>query len=329
MRAVVTGGGGFLGQALVRQLLEQGHAVRSVSRSRYPELEALGVECVQGDLSERETARRAFDEADVVFHVAARAGVWGPRAAYESSNVAATANVIATCRDMGVEKLVYTSSPSVCFDGEDHVRAGSDLPRATEFLAHYPETKARAERLVLEANGASLATCALRPHLIFGPGDPHILPRLIERAKKGRLRIVGDGRNEVSVTYVENAAWAHVCAARTLAPGAPHAGKAYFIAQEEPVRLWPWINDLLARLDVPPVEKRVSEGTARRVGAVLEGAWKVLRLPGEPPMTRFVAAQLCRSHSYSMAPAREDFGYTERVSMDEALRRTVEAFQDA
>ena len=275
------------------------------------------------------TAKRAFEGADVVFHVAARAGVWGPREAYEASNIAATANAIATCRDLGVKKLVYTSSPSVCFDGEDHVMAGSDLPRATEFLAHYPETKARAEKLVLDANDDTFATCALRPHLIFGPRDPHILPRLIDRARKGRLRIVGEGENEVSVTYVENAAWAHVCAARTLAPGAPHAGKAYFIAQEEPVKLWPWINDLLARLGVPPVEKRVSEGTARRAGAVLEGVWKVLRLPGEPPMTRCVAAQLSRSHSYTMQPAREDFGYEERVSMAEALRRTVESFQEA
>ena len=212
-----------------------------------------------------------------------------------ATNVTGTANVIAACRRHGVGRLVHTSSPSVCFDGEDHVRAGNDLPLARRFNCVYPETKAAAERLVLAANDGGLATCALRPHLIFGPGDPHLIPRLLERARRGRLMAVGDGRNEVSLTYVENAAWAHVDAARRLASGAPHAGRAYFVAQEEPVRLWEWIDELLLRVG----------------------------LPGEPPMTRFVAAQLASSHSYDLEPARRDFGYVERVSGDVALDRLV------
>src|SRR5207237_4860169 len=139
----------------------------------------------------------------------------------------------------GVPRLVFTSSPSVCFDGRDHVNASNDLPYAKRFLAAYPETKARAEKLVLAANGArGLATVALRPHLVFGPGDPHLIPRLLDRARRGRLLAVGDRKNRISLTYVDNAAHAHVDACDRLEPGAAHAGRAYFIAQTEPVRLW-------------------------------------------------------------------------------------------
>ena len=327
MNVVVTGGGGFLGGRIVERLLKANHEVTSVSRGLYPELEARGVRCVQVDLADPAATLAALEGAELIFHVAAKAGVWGRKSDYESANVKATRNVIAACRSHHISKLVYTSSPSVCFDASDHIRASNDLPRATSFLAHYPETKARAEELVLAANDAELATVTLRPHLIFGPGDPHIIPRLVDRARRGRLRIVGGGENEVSVCYVDNAANAHVCAAETLAPTAPHAGKAYFIGQAEPVVLWSWINALMQRLGVPPVEKRISEKSAYRAGLVLESAWRLLPLPGEPPMTRFVASQLARSHSYTMEPAIRDFGYSELVSMEAALDATVAAFR--
>jgi nucleoside-diphosphate-sugar epimerase len=329
MRTLVTGGGGFLGRYLVEALLAEGHQVRTLSRGAYPELQALGVEHVRADLAGPVgDIERAFRGRDVVFHVAAKAGVWGPRAEYERANVQATRNVIAACERARVERLVHTSSPSVVFDGRDHLDAGNDLPYPSRYLAHYPRTKAQAEQLVLGANARwGLATVALRPHLVFGPRDPHLIPRVVERARAGRLPVVGDGSNLVSMTFVANAAAAHLDAARTLEIGSPHAGQAYFIAQEEPVRLWDWLGELLDALEVPRPSRRVSRRSAYAAGAVLETAWRTLRLRGEPPMTRFVALQLASSHTYDMEPARRDFGYRERVGMAEATERLLADLQ--
>ena len=324
MRALVTGGGGFLGTELCRQLRAAGDEVHSVSRGDHPHLRALGVVTHRGDLADAPKLAELAEEMDVVFHVAAKAGVWGRRRDYFATNLEGTEHVLAACRSAGVPRLVHTSSPSVCFDGKDHRRVTADLPRATNFLAHYPASKAAAEERVLAENDARLTTCALRPHLIFGPGDPHLLPRLVDRARAGRLAVVGAGDNEVPLCYVENAAHAHVLAARALEPGAPHAGRAYFIGQEQPVELWPWIDGLLEALDVPPVRRRVSQRTAHVAGAALEGLWRLLSLPGAPPLTRFVAAQLATSHSYSMQPARDAFGYRELVDLEQATRRSVE-----
>lgn len=327
MRALVTGGGGFLGRALIDGLLEQGAEVASLARGSYPELAARGVETLRGDVADAAAVKAACAGRDVVFHAAAKAGVYGPRAEYARTNVDGTRCVVDACRSQGVPRLVYTSSPSVCFDGSDHVRAGNDLPYARRFLCAYPATKAEAERLVLSANGARLATCALRPHLIFGPGDPHLLPRLLERARAGRLAIVGRGDNEVSLTFVENAAAAHLDAARALAPSAPHAGRAYFIAQQEPVRLWSFVAEMLAAAGLSAPRRRVPAGAAYAAGLACEGLWRLLRRAGEPPMTRFVALQLAATHTYDLAPARRDFGYCERVPLASALERTAQALR--
>jgi nucleoside-diphosphate-sugar epimerase len=332
VKALVTGGKGFVGRAVAEALLAEGADVRVASRSA-AEGDLAGAESVAMDLTRPEDVRRAVEGCDTVFHVAAMTGVWGPRRHYFAANVEGTRNVLAAALESGVRRLVYTSSPSVCFDGKDHSHAGNDLPYAERFLCAYPESKAVAEREVLAANGREgagggvLSTCALRPHLVVGPGDPHLVPRLVDRARAGRLPVVGDGENEVSVTDVENAARAHVLAARELGPGSPQAGKAYFVAQSEPVRLWPWLAELFRALDVPEPTRSVSRGTAYAAGAVCEGLWRALPLPGEPPMTRFVALQLSSTHSYDLGPAREDFGYEERISMPETTERIVASFR--
>lgn len=322
MKALVTGGGGFLGLAIVRRLRARGDAVVSISRRRYAELEKLGVEQVEGDLADTESVARAAIGCDIVFHVAAKAGVWGPYREYFQTNVVGTRHVLEACKRLRIQRLVYTSSPSVVFDGRDEEGINESAPYPPSYLAHYPKTKAMAEQEILAANGPELATVSLRPHLIWGPGDNHLIPRLIDRARRGKLRRVGDGRNLVDTVYVDNAAEAHLLAADRLAPDSSLAGKAYFISNSEPVNLWDFINQILGAAGLPPVRKSMSANTAYRVGAVMEMLYRVL--PGEPPMTRFVARQLSTSHWFDLTAARRDLGYEPSVSIDEGLRRLQE-----
>lgn len=327
MTALVTGGGGFLGGAVVRKLLARGDAVRSFTRTAYPWLTELGVEQAHGDLTDADAVANAVAGCDVVFHVAAKAGVWGRPADFFATNVTGTLNVLAACKRHGVRRLVYTSTPSVVHGGGSIEGSDESLPYPAHFEADYPATKAEAEKAVLAANGPDLATVSLRPHLIWGPGDPHLIPRILARAKAGKLRRIGDNPVTVDVTYVDNAADAHLLAADRLAPGSAVAGRAYFISNGEPVELWAFLNRVLADAGVPPVTKSVSVWKAKLAGRVLERVYRTLRLRAEPPMTRFVASQLSTSHWYDITAARRDLGYVPAVSVEEGLKRLAASFR--
>ena len=322
--ALVTGGGGFVGRAVVGRLLALGVKTRVIGRHRYPQVEAAGAIGIVGDIADRDALYQAVQGVDVVFHVAALAGIWGSWSDYYRINVQGTANVIEVCRKAKVPFLVHTSTPSVVFNGADICGGDERLPYGRDFLCHYAKSKAMAESMVLAAAGEDLKTCALRPHLIWGPGDPHLLPRLLARGRGKSLRQVGDGRNLVDITYIDNVAEAHILAAMNLAGPGTANGRAYFISQGEPVRLWQWINELFSRMAIPPVEKRVSLTTAYRLGRMLEVVYTVLRLRQEPRMTRFLAEQLAKSHYFSLAQARSELGYEPLVSTEEGLRRTVQ-----
>lgn len=328
MKVLVTGGGGFLGGAVLRQLLARGDQVRSLTRSAYPWLNEIGVEQVQGDLSHLPDVERAVAGCDAVIHVAAKAGVWGRYVDYYAVNVTGTENIITACQRHGVRRLVYTSTPSVVHAGGDIEGVDESTPYADEFEAYYPETKAIAEQMVLAANGPELATVALRPHLIFGPGDPHLIPRVLARARSGKLRRVGRKDVTVDVTYIDNAAEAHLLAADRLEIGSPIAGKAYFISNGEPVRLWEFLNRIFAEAGLPPVTRSVPVWLALIAGRVSEGIHRVFRLAGEPAMTRFVAIQLSTSHWYDISAARRDLGYHPRISIEEGLRRLAETLHN-
>ena len=327
MKILVTGGGGFLGQALCRGLRTRGHEVVSFNRGRYPALAAIGVQQVQGDLALRDAVIAAAAGCDAVFHNAAKAGAWGSYRSYYDANVVGTQNVIEACRIHGIGKLVYTSTPSVTHRKTHPVEGGTadTVPYGEQLKAPYAATKLLAEKLVLAANDMQLATVALRPRLIWGVGDNQLLPRLVERAKAGRLRFVGDGDNRIDTTYIDNAAQAHFDAFEHLAPGAACAGRAYFISNGEPRTVRDIVNGLLQAAGAPAVEKTIPFGVAYAAGAVCEGLWHVLPLKGEPPMTRFLAEQLSTTHWYDMAPARRDFGYVPRVTIDEGLARLATA----
>jgi nucleoside-diphosphate-sugar epimerase len=321
MNVLVTGGGGFLGSAIVRRLAARGDRVRSLTRGHYTELDALGGVQHRGDIADPTIVLEAAAGCDLIFHVAAKAGVWGAYADYHRANVAGTENVLAACRHHSIRRLVYTSSPSVVFDGRDMEGADESAPYPTHYEAHYPKTKAIAERMVLRANGPDLGTVALRPHLIWGPGDNHLVPRILARARAGRLRRVGRAEKLIDAIYIDNAADAHLLAADRLAPGSPVAGKAYFLAQGEPIPLWDLVNRILDAAHLPPVTRTVPAGMAYAVGWLLELTYGLLRLKGEPPMTRFVARELATAHWFDLTAARRDLGYTPAVSLDEGLRR--------
>ena len=326
MKVLVTGGAGFLGQALCRALLAEGHEVASFQRSHSPALEALGVRQLRGDLADADAVRAAFAGQEAIFHNAAKAGAWGSAESYFAANVTGTRNVLAAMRAHGIGRLVYTSTPSVTHSGRTPVEGGNEAntPYGTRFKAPYPATKLIAEKEVLAANDATLATVALRPRLIWGPGDTQLLPRLVERARAGRLRFVGGGHNRMDTTYIDNAAQAHVDAFKALRQGAACAGKAYFISNGEPREVRTIVNDMLAAAGVPPVTGRVPYGVAYAAGAVLEAAWSLLRLDGEPPMTRFLAEQLSTPHWYDISAAARDFGYVPRVGTAEGLVHLAE-----
>ncbi|NJD92010.1 MAG: NAD-dependent epimerase/dehydratase family protein, partial [Geobacter sp.] len=195
------------------------------------------------------------------------------------------------------------------------------LPYPTSYKTHYPQTKMLAEKLVLEANSPQLATVSLRPHLIWGPGDNHLVPRIIAKAKAGRLKRIGTRPCLVDTVYVDNAAQAHLLAADRLAPGSAISGKAYFISNGEPLPLWEMVNRILAAAGLPPVTGEISPAAARVIGAVCEWLWGTFKLAGEPPMTRFVASELSTAHWFDISAARRDLGYEPEVTIEEGLQR--------
>ncbi len=322
---LVTGGGGFLGSAIVRMLRERCQAVRSLARHLHPQIDSVGAKQIQGDVADPEVVSRAVEGCSIVFHAAAKAGLWGSYSDYHHSNVVGTENVIAACRKHGVKRLIYTSSPSVVFTGHDLEGVDESIPYATRYDAAYPATKAIAEKLVLENNDAALATVSIRPHLIWGPGDNNILPRIYALARARRLFRIGHGNPLIDLTYIDNAAYAHVLAGERLEPGSPIAGKAYFIAQGQPVPLWDMVNRFLAIAHLPPVTRSVPRALAVALGGVLESAYTLFRLPGEPRMTRFLARELSTAHWYNLDAARRDLGYSPQVGIEEGMRRLAES----
>ena len=318
---LVTGGGGFVGRAVVGQLLARGDHVRSFARGVYPELSESGVEVLRGDLTDSDAVDQACTGCDVVFHVAAKAGIWGDYTGYYDANVRGTGHILAACAAQGVGRLVYTSSPSVVFDGRSMAGVDESVPYPRRHHSHYAATKALAEQAVLAANSATLRTVALRPHLIWGPRDNHIVPRLLDQARAGTLRRVGDGSNRVDTTYIDDAARAHLLAADALESNPGAAGRPFFISQGEPTPLWELIDRILAAAGCEPVTRAVPRPVAWTAGAMLEAAHTLFRLESEPRMTRFVANELATTHWFDITAARRELGYEPAISIAEGLRR--------
>jgi nucleoside-diphosphate-sugar epimerase len=321
MKVLVTGGGGFLGQTVCKQLAAAGHTVFAMNRNRYPELDEAKIEQRTGDVANLDSVLAASQDVDAIVHSAGKVGAWGRLEDYYESNVRGTDNVLAACELHQIDKLVFTSSPSVVHGGGDLDGVDESVPYAAHFSSAYAQTKALAEQRVLAANGPKLATVALRPHFIWGPGDPNLLPRVLKQARAGRLRLIGKEPKKIDTTFVDNAAEAHLLALEKIGVGSAIAGKVYFISQGEPMTIENVINAWLKADGFPPETRRIPLGLARFIGTALETIYTTLRLQQEPPLTRFTVEQLSTAHWFNLAAAQRDLGYTAKITMSEGLAR--------
>lgn len=329
---LVTGAGGFLGRRITQRLVQRGDHVRAFVRRHDRELAEWGVEQVIGDLRNQSQVIAACNGMESVFHVAAITGIAGKWEDFQATNVFGTGFILEGCVTHGVRRLIYTSSPSVTFEGKDQLNVDESAPYARKWLGHYSRSKAIAEQLVLCASAVpgtpteshGLLTCALRPHLIWGPGDRQLTPRVLERARKGTLRRIGKGNNQIDMVYVENAAQAHLDAEAALQPGSAACGRAFFIGQGEPVRCWDRIDEILQLAGLPRVRRSIPLWGAWSIGAVLEFVYRLFAIAGEPPMTRFLALMLGRSHYYNIDQARQILGYAPHFSTAEGMQKLGE-----
>ncbi|MFT6985400.1 MAG: nucleoside-diphosphate-sugar epimerase [Psychromonas sp.] len=327
-RVFVTGAGGFLGKALCRSLRAANIEVVGFARSDYPELKQMGVVLIKGDIADQHALSDAMLGCDLVFHVASKAGVWGSKESYFQPNVSGTENIIQICQALNIPRLVYTSTPSVTFCGLDENGIDETQPYAQQFLNFYGLSKAIAEKRVLDANCAALKTVALRPHLIWGPGDPHLVPRVLQRAEAGKLKLVGKTDKLVDTIYIDNAVYAHLLAAVKLNESQPVcAGKAYFLSNDQPLLMAEMLNKILACKGLPPVTKRLPAALAYNVGMILEWIYLGLRKKEEPMMTRFVARQLSTSHYFNISAAKRDLDYQPLVSIEQGMLKLQASLQ--
>ena len=323
MKILVTGGKGFLGSAITKKLINDGHEVETLSRS-ISRIKDYNIKHHQIDISKKTSTNINFKGIDCIFHVAAKAGIEGSFRDYYTINYLGTKHILDIAKNSGIKYFIYTSSPSVVFTGKPIIGGTENMSLVSNRLSSYSFTKALAEQAVLDSNNNSqLSTISLRPHLIWGRNDPHLLPKVITRHKKGKLKIVGDGKNQVDLTHIDNVVHAHILAFYALTSGKPLGGKSYFISQNEPVILWEWLNYIFESLKLEPLHNKISFPKAYFAGAVLEIFWKIFNLKADLPMSRFVACQLAHDHWFSTKAAKTDFDYEPIISMNEAMEKTI------
>lgn len=326
---LVTGAGGFLGRYIVKILQSKGHTVHGLGRSVHQDLVDRGVIWHQCDIKNFQDVLRATKNIDAVIHCASKIAMWGDWSEFLAINVQGTQNIVKACLENNVKKLVYTSTPSVVF-GRESINGGDEsLPYPDNSVSRYGRSKAMAEKYVLAVDQTKLQTCALRPHLIFGPGDDHLVPRLVDAAKRGRLKIIGDGENKVDVIAVENAAIAHVQALEALGENSVVNAQAYFVAQNEPVNLWEFTNQLLEIHGEKKISQNIGFKLAYAIGACCEFIAKIFRIKKDNlPMTRFVAMQLAKSHWFSHKKAASHFNYNPKLTTEQALKQYAQSINN-
>jgi nucleoside-diphosphate-sugar epimerase len=320
MKVLVTGARSLMMGGIAAALVQRGDQVVCLQRTPAEFDGSNEVRQVLADLRDASAIADAVTGCDAVIHGAAKVGVVGTWEEYQKVNVDGTATVLAVAQSAGVARVVYVSTPSVAHVGEALVGGGADPAVVRTNGAHYPRSKAMAEQLALGANSNEMAVMALRPHLVWGPGDTQLVGRIIERARAGRLVMVGDGSALVDSTYVDNAVSAHLAAIDALHIGAACAGRAYVVSNGEPRPVVELIEGICRAAGVEFAPRRVPVSVAKAVGSVVERVWPRLR-SGEPPITRFVAEQLATAHWFDQREIRADLNWHPEVSLAEGFAR--------
>ncbi|XP_056142792.1 sterol-4-alpha-carboxylate 3-dehydrogenase, decarboxylating isoform X1 [Lampris incognitus] len=328
-RCAVIGGSGFLGRHLVEKLLDRGYSVSVFDiRQNY---ELPGLTFYQGDLCDKQALLPALKDVSLVFHCASPAPASDDRALFQRVNIQGTQSVIQACKEAGVHKLVLTSSASVVFEGKDVKNGKEDLPYAMKPIDYYTETKIEQEKLVLGACDMQkgFLTVAIRPHGIFGPRDPQLVPILVDTARRGKMKfIIGDGTNLVDFTFVENVVHGHILAAEHLKPDSPVCGKAYHITNDEPIRFWDFMSEVLVGLGYAAPRYHLPYTLVYVLAMLLWLLALILRpiMPFKPTFTPMRVALAGTHHYYSCDRAKQDMGYKPVVSLREGIARTVMSY---
>lgn len=323
MQVLVTGGSGFLGSKVTEKLLAMGGdmKVRILSRRNLPDFEKMGASVVLGDLTDFSSLKAATKGVDAVIHTAAKAGIWGDMEEFKEINQEGARKMLIAAEENGARYFIHTSTASVVYAGKDLLGVDESEPYDESFPDPYPVTKVFAEKLVLSKNSEYFKTLSLRPHIIWGPGDPHFLPRILGRARAGKLRLFKGGPYIFDSIYVDNAADAHIDALIKLKEGAPVDGRAFFIAQNEPLDSRDFINRILEAANLPPVKPTINPKLGRAAAKVIEFCWKLFKIKKEPPITVFSALNLTTSHYFNVERAKNLLGFVPKVSLDEGFVR--------
>jgi nucleoside-diphosphate-sugar epimerase len=323
MLVLVTGGTGFLGSKVAEKILalKGDFKLRILSRRALPGCEEKGVEVAIGDLRDFSSLKKATEGVNAVIHTAAKAGIWGDPEEYKEINQEGARKLLIAAEENGARYFIHTSTASVVYQGKDLLGVDESAPYDENFPDPYPVTKVFAEKLILSKNSDYFKTLSLRPHIIWGPGDPHFVPRILERARKGKLRLFKGGPYIFDSIYVDNAADAHVEALLKLIQGAPVDGRAYFIAQNEPLDSRDFINRVLAAANLPKATPTLSPKLGLAGARVIEFFWKLFNIKKEPPVTVFSALNLTTSHYFNLERSKKLLGFVPKVSLDEGFER--------
>jgi nucleoside-diphosphate-sugar epimerase len=314
--AFVTGGSGFIGGRLITRLVADGWTVRALARSdgSAAAVEVLGAEAVRGDLDDRDSMTAGAESCEVTFHLAAHLGDWGPWEEFERGNVGGTRNALAASEAAGVRRFVHCGTEAALMAGQPLVNVDESAPLRPDSKAPYPATKARAEQLVRNANREGFETVVIRPRFVWGEGDTTLVPVMEEMIEQGRFAWIGGGGNLTSITHVENVVEGLVLGAERGLPG-----EAYFVTDGEPVVLREFVTEMLATKGVVPPDRAIPGFLAAPIATISEAAWKLLPLPGAPPISHFTAWVMTQECSIDISKARRELGYEPVVSREQGL----------